>query len=153
MHEVFRDPEVMAAVIRRRVLRAMVPAVRKLDRVARGITRFGHDQERLACIVLARLAPLALACAAAGDDRAEADEEWERWMTPERVAAFERLRRPRTRDEIADTWAREFLAGASMPMGVDTLEKAREFGGAQWDHCEASAQLIRRKHRSQRRRR
>ena len=52
-----RDPEVLSEVLRRRVLRAMVPVVRKLARAARGHPVFGDDHERQACVALARLVP------------------------------------------------------------------------------------------------
>lgn len=69
MAELLRDPEVMTSIIRRRVLRAMVPAVKKLDRVARGLELFRDEHQLRACVALGRLAPMFISAKQVPDDR------------------------------------------------------------------------------------
>lgn len=137
MREMLRDPEMMTGVLRRRVLRAMVPAIKKLDRIARGRARFRDDHERLACVVLARLAPVVLAIAS-DDEREEDIFSDPMWSTPEKIESLNRLMEPSTREQNGESWVGDFLKGSSMPVGIDTVEKAREYGRTRWDHCEAS---------------
>jgi hypothetical protein len=60
MSEELRDPDVVADVVRRRVLRALVPVVKKLQRAACGERMFGDDHEARACLALVRLVPALL---------------------------------------------------------------------------------------------
>jgi hypothetical protein len=95
VHEVSRDPNDMAKIVRRRLLRAMIPALRKLDRVAKGTERFKNEHEIRACIALARLSPVFIARVEDADDEDVADKigaRLEREMTPKRRLAGLRLR-------------------------------------------------------------
>ncbi|MGB7159583.1 MAG: hypothetical protein WBD40_16065 [Tepidisphaeraceae bacterium] len=56
-----RDPDDKTAVVRQRALGALMPALKKLARVARGLEQFKGDHQERACIALARLAPGLLA--------------------------------------------------------------------------------------------
>ena len=98
MRELLRDPKEMTEVVRRRVLRALVPAIGKLTRVARGRDAFRNDHEIRACIALARLAPIFLAQARDADADAAAEARDLRgtiydpaWLTPERELDLKRL--------------------------------------------------------------
>jgi hypothetical protein len=89
MRELLRDPDRMSKLVRRRVLRAMVPALGKLDRVARGREHFAHDHERFACVVLARLATVVLGVPE--DPEAVDPFSGPEWQTPEKQLQFARL--------------------------------------------------------------
>ncbi len=104
MSEELRDPEVMADIIRRRVLRALVPVVRKLDRVARGHGEFRDDAERYACFAVARLARAVLAPAllAGREDEEDGSLGYHPSHTPERAAELlAKLMRPK-HDVVSD---------------------------------------------------
>ena len=83
-----RDLDDAGRAVRRRVVRAVMPALRRLDRVSRGQDHFATDHQLRACIALARLAPL-LAGAVEPElpDPLDAPE----FHTPERELAFRRL--------------------------------------------------------------
>ncbi len=136
MRELLRDPDLMTGIIRRRVLRAMVPAIRKLDRVARGMNRFADDHERVACIALARLAPVVLAAARDADDE---ERNWFSdpiWQTPEKQALLKELMRPKTREEVAEAWAETFRGRGPDSLKYETEEEAREYGRQLHDSIE-----------------
>jgi len=72
----------------------VIPALRKLDRVAKGRERFKNEHEIRACIALARLSPVFIARVEDADDEDVADKigaRLEREMTPKRRLAGLRL--------------------------------------------------------------
>jgi cytochrome c556 len=89
MRELLRDPDQMAQIVRRRVLRAMVPALGMLDRVARGRDQFTGDEQRHACVALARLATVVLGMRE--DPKAPNPFDAPEWQTPEKKLLFARL--------------------------------------------------------------
>jgi len=89
MRELLRDPEQMAQIVRRRVLRAIVPALGKLDRVARGRDQFRGDEQRFACAALARLAGTVLGMIE--DPKPDTRFTGPEWHTPEQQILFARL--------------------------------------------------------------
>lgn len=89
MRELLRDPEQMAQIVRRRVLRAMVPALGKLDRVARGHDKFEGDEQRFACVALARLAGTVLGMIE--DPEPDTRFSGPEWQTPEQILLFRQV--------------------------------------------------------------
>jgi hypothetical protein len=93
MRELLRDVKTMTAIVRRRLLRNIVPALGKLDRVSRGRDSFHNEQQFRACITLARLAPIFIAHAIKEDDEHDVTGTIfdPAWMTPEKELGLRRL--------------------------------------------------------------
>ena len=94
MSDTLHDQRLMAAVLRRRVLRVIPAAIRKLARVAHGRDGFDSDHQLRACVTLARLAPVFIAAGASdagADDVTPCRMDDPAWWTPERDLDFRRL--------------------------------------------------------------
>ena len=95
--EDWRDPERLADVVRRRVLRAMVRVVRTLDLVGRGQAGFRDDDHRRACVAMTRLASVLFG---PPESRPHWGPGYHPSHTPEYAAQlYERLRSREQREE------------------------------------------------------
>lgn len=92
--DVLEELAVRELAVRRRLVRAVLPALRLLDRVSRGQEKFGNDHQIRACVALARLAAHVVAGRGVPAQEDEDENPYfssPEFNTPERLLAGRRL--------------------------------------------------------------
>ena len=129
MRELLRDRDAMRELLKRRILRTSLAAVRKLDRIARGRGDINVHELR-ACAVLARLAPIVLMPQRPtdGDDEAGDPFDTPEWYTAEKIHDTEFLGPYDDEADGAWQWGNVFRHHGPQAGLFDTLEEARAYG-------------------------
>jgi hypothetical protein len=126
MRELLRDHDAMRQLLKRRILRTSLSAVRKLDRIARGRGEFNLHELR-ACAVLARLAPIVL-CPDDPDDQQQDPFDTPEWYTVEKLHTSEIIGPYDDEGDAAWEWGNCFRHNGAQPGLFATMEEAREYG-------------------------
>ena len=126
MRELFRDRDAMRDLLRRRILRTSLSAVRKLDRIARGRSDINRDELR-ACAILARLAPMVL-CPDDPDEQQGDPFDAPEWHTAEKLHLLEVLTAYEDEDDAVFAWGKCFKLNGPCEGLFATFDEAREYG-------------------------
>lgn len=128
MRELLRDRAAMRELLKRRILRTSLAAVRKLDRIARGRAEFTLHELR-ACAALARLAPIVLCPDDPDDDGGQGDGfDTPEWYTAEKMHGTEVLGPYDDEADGAWQWGNVFRHHGPQAGLFGTMEEAREYG-------------------------
>lgn len=133
MRELYRDPDVMRDILKRRMLRGACSAISWLVAAQCGLTERTSDDQFRAAAVLARLAP-----ALVGDAKPVEVDLWmqPQWWTPHKIMLSESLfGDDSTREEWSSWWAECFRQNGAQPPNYTTLAEARAYGRKRFDQC------------------
>jgi hypothetical protein len=128
MRDLLRDEELLAQVLRRRLLRSVIRAVGVLGACGRGKV---PDPEGLLCArALARLVPRFVTA-----PRSEQREGFEdpKWWTVEKLHKMEILASYDSREDAASMWRTCFDKNGPQPGLFQTRQEAGEYGRKRYD--------------------